>query len=212
MTRAAFRPWRWWWCASKPRAQNQPIATHVITVGELAFFRGALKAADGFRIGDCIEHGGEIPMRFLPVIAEAGLTVASQLHFIRSRGDHYLAETCPDTHNNLYGLASLKMHGISLAAGSDTPRGSFDPWAAMAAAIDRKTSSGRVISAKEKLAPCAALDLFLGHPETPETPRNTFPVGVSADFCRLNRNFDEWLEQPEVSVVVATFIAGELVS
>jgi predicted amidohydrolase YtcJ len=194
------------------RFQNRPVAAHCVTVGELVFFLGALDAAGGARLGDRIEHGSEIPTNFLPIIEDAGLTVISQPHFIRERGDHYLLEASSETHDDLYRLANLKHYGVKIAAGSDAPYGSLDPWAAMAAAIHRQIKSGRVIGTAEKLTPREALDLFLGCPNDPSTPRNAFKIGAPADFCLINRSFDELLEHPEASAVAATIIAGELIS
>ena len=60
---------------------------------------------------------------------------------------------------DLYRAASLAEAGIALAAGSDAPYGSPDPWRAMRTASRRLTVGGQLLGPDERLAPRRALDL-----------------------------------------------------
>src|SRR4029450_8413925 len=92
-------------------------------------------------------------------IAELGLAVVSQPHFIRERGDLYLADVDTRDQPHLYRLRVFLEAGVTRAGGSAPPCGSADPWAAMAAAVSRRTRTGALIGETEALTPEQALDL-----------------------------------------------------
>ena len=81
--------------------------------------------------------------------------------FVAERGDAYLADVEPRHHAELYRLRSFIEAGVQLAGGSDAPFVSPDPWAGMAAAVSRRTSTGAIIGAGEALSPEEALALYL---------------------------------------------------
>jgi predicted amidohydrolase YtcJ len=152
------------------RRQGRSVAAHCVTSGELLFFLAALGAAGGARSRDRIEHGSVIPASLIPDIARSGITVVSQPGFVHDRGDRYLMHVQPADLPDLYRLQSLTLAGIPLAAGSDAPYASFDPWTAIRAAQSRRSRSGRIIGAQECIAAGAALALYLGTFEAPGGP------------------------------------------
>src|SRR4030095_6310803 len=83
----------------------------------------------------------------------------------------------------------LQAAGIAVAAGTDAPFGNPDPWAAMRAAVHRRTRAGAGLREGERIAPRPALALFLGHPDRPGTRRRVAP-GAPADLCVLDRPLD----------------------
>ncbi|PLK27791.1 hydrolase [Novosphingobium sp. TH158] len=188
---------------------GRPLAVHCTTETELVFTLAALEAA-GTMPGDRIEHAGIATDDHIARIADMGLAVVSQPHFIAERGDQYRADVEPAQVPLLYRLASFKRAGVTLAAGSDAPFGSLDPWAAMRAAVTRRTPSGAVIGPDEALTPEEALALYLADPEDLSRLR-TISEGTRADLCLLRTGWAEARERLDASIVRATFIAGDLV-
>jgi predicted amidohydrolase YtcJ len=161
--------------------------------------------------GDRIEHGSVIPEDAIGALRALRLTVVSQPGFVRTRGDRYLDEVDPAERPDLYRLRSLKAAGLPLAASSDAPYGEPDPWAAIAAATDRRTRGGRTLGACEALTARQALDLWLGEPTDPGGPPRRVAVGAAADLCLLDRPLEAALAAPSAEHVAATFVGGRLV-
>ncbi len=194
--------------------QDRAIASHCTTEVELVFTLAALAAAGPMR-GDRIEHAGIASDALVAQIAQSGLSVVSQPHFIAERGEEYAAAIPAGTHAHLYRLAAFRGAGITLAAGSDAPFGSADPWAGMAAAITRRTHAGRVIGGAEALSPEAALALYLADPADLARQRR-IAVGAEADLCLLAKPWAKArtrLSSGDVGSadVAATIVAGALV-
>lgn len=194
---------------AEARRRQRPVAVHCVTAGELALTLAAFGTA-GSREGDRIEHGGIIPEDAIEVLQRLGLTVVSQPGFIAERGDRYLAEVERADIESLYRCASLQAAGVPVAGSSDAPYTTPDPWAAMRAAVTRRTLGGAVIAPSERIAPRAALDLYLGSFEEPGRPR-TLRVGEAADLCLLKAPMAEAMGALDASLVAATLVDGEVV-
>jgi len=167
-------------------AAGRAVAVHCVTRAELLFTLAVLDDA-GSLPGDRIEHASVAPPEALPLLRSLGLTVVTQPHFIRERGDAYLSDVDADDRHSLYRLRSLLDAGIPLAAGSDAPFGDADPWRSMQAAVDRRTSGGAICGAAEALTPEQALALYSSAAADPGgTPRRVV-AGAPADLCLLDR-------------------------
>ena len=167
-------------------AQARAVAVHCVTRAELLFTLAVLEAAGPLR-GDRIEHASVAPPETLPLLRGLGLTVVTQPHFIRERGDAYRSEVDADDRPWLYRLRGFLDAGIPLAAGSDAPFGDADPWRAMQAAVDRRTGSGAVCGPAEALTPEQALALYCGDALEPGGAPRRVAVGAPADLCLLDR-------------------------
>jgi predicted amidohydrolase YtcJ len=189
--------------------QGRRVAVHCVSEVELVFALAVLEQA-GECAGDRIEHVSVATLHLLDRMAELGLHACVQPCFVHERGDRYLADVEPRHHPDLYRVRSLAERGIALAGGSDAPYGSADPWAAMAAAVSRRTSSGAVLDAAEALGPEEALALFLADP-LDFTKSRTISVGVTADLCLLDRPWSSARERLSSADVAATFIGGRIV-
>lgn len=190
--------------------QGRVVAVHCVTLTELVFTLAALREA-GVRPGDRIEHASVTPDEQLQEIAALGLAVVVQPHFAAERGDEYLADIPPQDWPHLYRLRAFAAAGVVMAGGSDTPFGAADPWAAMAAAITRRTRQGKILGPDEALTPEAALDLFLADPAALGRTRRIEP-GARADLCLLARPWREAREALSADLVKATVIGGHIVS
>ncbi len=107
-----------------------------------------------------LEHVAECPPPLVSRIAALGLTVVTNPAFVHTRGDLYRSETHPEAWGWLYRARSLAAAGVALAAGSDAPIGPASPWVGLAAARSRRTASGALLGARERLGALAALALF----------------------------------------------------
>ncbi|MGH8461312.1 MAG: amidohydrolase family protein [Stenotrophobium sp.] len=165
------------------RAQRG-VAFHCVTRTDLVFVLAALREA-GSASGDRIEHAAIAPPELLPEMRALGLTVVTQPHFIAERGDAYLRDVAADDQPSLYRLRGFLDAGVPLAGGSDAPYGDANPWAAMQAAVTRRTREGKSIGAEEALTPEQALVLFTAPLDAPGAAPRRVIVGASADLCVL---------------------------
>lgn len=195
---------------AEARAWGRAVATHCVTAGELALTLAALQAA-GARPGDRIEHGGVIAAEALDALRALGLSVVTQPVFVAERGDRYLAEVDAADLPDLYRCASLRAAGIPVAASSDAPYGSADPWLGVAAAVDRRTLGGAVLGAAERVSAGEALALYLHEPSAPGRGARRVARGAAADLCLLDAPLAEVLAEPSTARVAATLIGGEVV-
>jgi predicted amidohydrolase YtcJ len=172
----------------------------------------ALAAWDeaGSRAGDRIEHGAVVHPSEAVRIAGHGFTVVTQPAFVAARGDDYLADVDADDRPYLWPCAGLLRSGIAVGGSTDAPFGPADPWPAIAAAVNRRTPSGEVLGADERLDARRALDLFLGLPGAPGGPPRPVAPGAPADLCLLAAPLEEALRSPSASLVAATVRAGRL--
>ena len=192
------------------RAEGRAVAVHCVSALQLAFTLAAFETA-GARAGDRIEHGGMIDPAATGEIARLGLTVVTQPGFVAERGDQYRVELSPDEIADLYPCASLLRAGVPVAASSDAPSTSPDPWAAMAAAMRRTTPSGVLLGGGERVDGETALGLYLGAFDAPGGRARRVTVGAVADLCLLRTPRALALAAPSAEAVRATIIDGEVV-
>ena len=197
--------------------EGRAVAVHCVTRSQLAlaiaaFDEAASESSNGSdsRVeGDRVEHGADIPPGYLPLIARRGLTVVTQPNFVYERGDQYLDDLDPQELPDLWRARSLVDAGVSVAAGTDAPFGSPDPWLAVRASLRRLSRSGRPIGAKEALDWRTALRLWFGRPSNPSAERTIAP-GQPADVVLLDQPLPAALDGDEEVTVRATLIRGEI--
>ncbi|HKE73653.1 MAG TPA: amidohydrolase family protein [Acidimicrobiales bacterium] len=197
------------WMAAA-HAAGEPVAVHCVTRLQLVATVTALAAA-GARPGDRVEHGAVVPAELAPELARLGVTVVTQPNFVAERGDEYRAEVDADDLPLLYPCASLRAAGVRVAAGTDAPFGGADPWAAVRAAVDRRTRAGAVLGPGERVDPASALGLFLGRPDAPAVPRRV-EAGAPADLCVLDRPLAAVLAGPGPNPVAVTVARGRTIA
>ncbi|MGE2717390.1 amidohydrolase family protein [Mycolicibacterium litorale] len=186
-----------------------PVALHCVTAAQLVVTIAALRLA-GVRAGDRIEHAAVVPDDCVQDLVGLGVTVVTQPNFVAERGDQYLTDVPAAEHRELWRVATLLTAGVPLAFSTDTPFGDGDPWAAMRAAVHRRTPSGAVLGPCETVDARTALTLFQGRAEDPSSPRRIAP-GQPGDLCILEGSPRDVLADLDAGRVRATVIAGELV-
>jgi len=193
--------------------RGRPVAFHCVTRTELIFALAALRQA-GAMAGDRIEHASVADAASLRLLKEAGganrITVVTQPNFIAERGDRYLEDVPPEDHRHLYRCRGFDDADIPLGGGTDAPFGDPDPWAAMRAAVDRRTPAGRVIGEDETLTPERALELFLTPLDEPGGNPRRVAVGTAADFCILDHPWQAARERLQAGLVAATVRGAKL--
>ncbi len=194
---------------SAAHRRGSPVAVHCVTRVQLMLTLAALEEA-GAAAGDRIEHGALIPGEVLLRLAALGLTVVTQPNFVAERGDEYLSEVPLSDQPDLWRARSLVAAGVAVAAGTDAPFGSPDPWLAVRAATRRRAPSGRRVSAAEAVATPTALRWWEGTASAPASPRRLAP-GAPADLVVLAAPLAEALYGDDAVPVVATIVAGEVV-
>ena len=195
------------WIAERHRA-GTGVALHCVTASQLVVTLAALRSA-GTRPDDRIEHAAVVPVDAVAELAALGVLVVTQPNFVAERGDDYLTDVEPADQSALWRLATLLAGGVRVALSTDLPFGGADPWAAMRAAVHRRTPSGSVLRPDERISATTALTMFLGTADRPDSPRRIAP-GQPGDLCVLSAPAGEVLARLDSSLVAATVVAGEL--
>lgn len=184
-----------------------PVALHCVTAAQLVVALAAFREAGRHPL-DRIEHAAVVPDTSMTDLAGSGIPVVTQPNFVAERGDQYIADIPYAEHHELWRVASLLSAGVPVAMSTDAPFGDPDPWAAMRAAVHRRTPSGAVLGPAERVSATTALTLF--HGERPARPRGIQP-GVAGDLCVLSAPPAEALAELSADAVRATVVAGEVV-
>ena len=185
------------------------VAVHCVTAAQLVVTLAALRAA-GARPGDRIEHAAVVPDDCIAEVASLGVIVVTQPNFVAERGDQYLVDVPADERPDLWRLASLLAADVPVVLSTDFPFGDADPWAAMRAAVYRRTAAGDVLGADEGIPARTALTGFLGAPQDPSTPRRV-AVGDTADLCMLAASPADVLHELDADMVAETLVEGRVV-
>jgi predicted amidohydrolase YtcJ len=172
----------------RAHAAGRGAAFHCVTRAELVYALGALREAGATAL-DRIEHASVTPPELLEEIRALGLTVVSQPGFIAERGDAYLDQVEAADQPWLYRLRGFLEAGVPLAGSTDAPFGEADPWAAMQAAVSRRSAGGQVLAVEEALSPEQALALFTTPLKSPGAPAPRIEPGMVADLCLLDRSW-----------------------
>ena len=188
---------------------DHPVAIHAVTDSQLVVTIAALRAA-GTHPGDRVEHAAVVPADCIADLRELGVTVVTQPNFVAERGDEYVADVPAEQRDQLWRVASLHDAGVPVALSTDTPFGAGDPWAAMRAAVSRRTPAGVILVAPERISAQAALTGFLGRADAPAVSRR-IAVGEPGDLCVLSAAPQQVLAELDAGLVTATFVGGELV-
>lgn len=184
-----------------------PVALHCVTAAQLVVALAAFRSAGRHPL-DRIEHAAVVPDASLAVLAESALPVVTQPNFVAERGDQYLTDV-PDTeHHELWRVASLLNAGVPVALSTDAPFGDADPWAAMRAAVHRRTASGTILGPAERATAATALAMFTG--DRPAVAQHV-GAGARGDLCLLSTPPADVLAELDADHVAATVIAGAVV-
>lgn len=188
---------------------GNPVAIHCVTAAQLIVTIAALRVA-GTHPADRIEHAAMVPDDCIADLVDLGVTVVTQPNFVAERGDQYRTDVAETEQNQLWRLATLSAAGIPVALSTDAPFGDADPWAAMRAAVHRRTPRGLVLNPAERVSARTALEMFCGAAEHPAVPRTIAP-GQPGDLCVLSARPAQVLDELDAGLVAATIVGGVVV-
>lgn len=187
--------------------KGRAVAIHCVTRTELVYALAAIEEA-GPMAGDRIEHASVSSEDTWEWMARLGVGVVTQPNFLFERGDAYLVDVPKEEHDSLYCMRSLLEEGISVAASTDAPFGSHNPWIGLQTATDRKTGEGTSLNVKEAIARSSAISLYTQDPFS--TRNRAIEEGSLADFVLVNA---DWLQEEDLRTdqqIVLTVKAGEI--
>ena len=124
---------------------------------------------------DRIEHCAECPPDVAELVAQSGALVVPNTGFLHYDGARYLRTVSKDLLPHLYPAGAMDALGIPVALGSDAPVVEPNPWAAMAAAVSRRTAQGSHLGGIGLPSIVRALDMHIG--------RNRIAPGCTADLA-----------------------------
>lgn len=192
------------------RSARRSVAFHSVTRESLLLALAVLDAL-GARPGDRIEHAAIAPPPAIASLARLGVAVVTQPALLAARGDDYLRRVAPSDLPDLWRYASLLAAGVRVAPSSDAPYGDIDPWETLRAAARRRTPSGRVIAAAERVPAATALHGYLTEPASPGGALRRVLPGAAADLVLLDAPLAAVLADPSREHVRLTMIAGRIV-
>lgn len=192
-------------------AVGRSVAIHSVSYAALAIALAAWGDV-GVRAGDRIEHAGMVSPDAIAEISSAGLIVVTQPGFLPHRGDDFLDVSDDGDHNDLYRCGSLIAAGVPVALSSDAPFGPIDPWNNIAAAVHRRTATGRTVGASDdRISALDALALYQKPARNPGGHPRRIAIGQRADLVVLDRPMRDVLADPSRTAAVATIIDGRRV-
>ncbi len=152
---------------------------------------------------DRIEHCGECPPDVAELVAQSGAQAVVNTGFLHYDGARYLRTVSKDLLPHLYPAGALDALGVPVALASDAPVVEPNPWAAMAAAITRRTAAGAPIGGLGLPSVADALGKHTGH--------NRIAPGYPADLAVVGPNsFATPLADLPAVRAVATVVAGRV--
>lgn len=138
-----------------------------------------------------LEHLSLCPDALLPDIAELKIAVVTNPNLVHDHGDRYLADVDVSEHDWLYRMASVRQSGILLAAGSDAPVASLNPWLGIQTACTRSTFQGQTVNKNEALTRWDALELYTSAAAKVAgwgNSRGMIKTGFQADLIALEQD------------------------
>ncbi|WP_166139754.1 amidohydrolase family protein [Nocardioides ochotonae] len=189
---------------------GRPVAVHCLGVEALVLTLAALEDA-GHVPGDRIEHASVVPPALLPRLRATRVQVVTQPGFLSARGDDLVRDVGAAEQAWLWPWAGLRAAGIPVCGASDAPHGPLSPWQVIAAAADRRTPSGRVVGAGERVPASLALGGYLTHPEAPAGSVRRIVPGAPADLVLLHGPLEAALAGVPANPVRLTVVAGRVV-
>ncbi|GAB3262086.1 amidohydrolase [Arthrobacter pigmenti] len=162
-----------------------------------------------------IEHCALPTEQNLGDMRELGLIAASSIGFLYSLGDSYLANLGPERMKRVYPHRTFKEHGIVAPGNSDAPVTDGNPWLGIYAAVNRTSSSGKVLDEVQNVPVADALSSYTNdaaYASFEEDRLGCLRPGAIADMIVLRDNPLE--VEPELlkdMTVEQTYLAGQLV-
>ena len=182
---------------AEAHARGRSVAVHCLDSASVV-----LAVSCGLDERDRVEHASLVGVDVVDLLARSGVRVVVQPGLVYTRGDRFLEEIEPAEEVNLYRLASFLAAGITVRLSSDAPYGPLDPWVTVAAAVGRRTVSGRKVNPPEAVEPETALALFTAGDHPPAPARARVEPDSPADLIVLDGDWDSLTDHPRVALTI----------
>lgn len=193
------------------------IATHAI--GDRAIdvvlqaYAEAQRRKARFRPGHRIEHCMLLDDELIARLRRQNVWSIGQPEFLAHLGESYILALGEERTNRLSPYATLEARGVAQAFSSDNPIVPGAPLDGLRAAMERKTPTGRILNAEERLSAETALYAYTAaaaFATRTDRDRGSIETGKLADFALLSADpttvpIDEW----DRVQVESTFIGGD---
>lgn len=141
-----------------------------------------------------LEHCSICTPRTARRIAGLGILVVTNPSFIYNSGERYLSDVPTEQQKHLYAIKTMLKAGIKVAAGSDAPISTPNPFSGIYAAVTRRARTGPVVQAGEAISLVDALNLYTtaaAYSCFQENRLGTISKGKYADILILNTNLSD---------------------
>ncbi len=153
---------------------------------------------------DRIEHCAECPPDVAELVAQSGARAVLNTGFLHYDGERYRRTVSTDLLPHLYPAGGLVAAGVPVELASDAPVVEPNPWAAMAAAITRRTAEGNPLGGRPVMSVSEALRMH--------TTGNRIAPGCPADLAVVEPNpFTSPPEDLPSVRALTTIVAGRVV-
>jgi predicted amidohydrolase YtcJ len=193
------------------------VATHAIgdrAVGEvLDIYEEVLTAHPRRDHRHRIEHCGVTRPEHVERIARLGVIPVPQGRFVRELGDGMVTAVGAERAEWCYRQKSFLDAGIELPASSDRPVVNGDPMLGLRDLVERRTATGAVVGAGERLSPAQALRAYTygsAYAGFAEHRVGLLDLGYLADCAVLSADPLQVEDLADVTVL-ATIVGGETV-
>ncbi|MEE8442852.1 MAG: amidohydrolase [Dehalococcoidia bacterium] len=168
----------------------------------------------GSGILDRIEHCSEATPQVQALLEGSGVTVVTQPGFIYESAERYVAEVAREKQPWLYPLRTIRALGVAMAAGSDAPVASPDPWRGIYGAVARRDASGVALHQEQSLSVEAALHMYTAGAAAASQEdgvKGIIQKGKLADLMLVDRDLNQTKEVDLLKTrVVLTMVGGEV--
>ncbi len=180
---------------ARAHARGFPVAIHAVERDAIVAAALVLAENPAPAGQDRIEHCAECPPDVLELVAASGAAVTVNTGFLHYDGERYRRTIAADLLPHLYPAGALAARGVSTALASDAPVVEPNPWAAMAAAVTRRSADGAALggvgvpsvavalglhTGGRRVAPAGAADLAVVEPDALAGPVEELPSVRSA--------------------------------
>ena len=186
-----------WTRITEAHARGRSVAVHCLDSASVV-----LAVSCGLDERDRVEHASLVGVDVVGLLARSGVRVVVQPGLVYTRGDRFLQEIEPSEEVDLYRLASFLAAGITVRLSSDAPYGPLDPWITVAAAVGRRTVSGRKLNQAEGVELETALALFTSGDHRRAPARARVQPDSPADLIVLDGDWDSLTDHPRVALTI----------
>ena len=205
--------------AASAHRRSFPLAIHAVEEEAIMAVLRVLRHRDGRSNGhpfrDRIEHCSEATPRVQALLKGSKVAVVTQPGFLYDSGERYAAQVPQEIQTWLYPLRTMWDMALPMAAGSDAPVASPNPWLGVYGAVTRRNASGTTLHREQGLSLDQALRLYTSGAAAASREssiKGKIQLGKLADLVLVDRDLTR-VEPEELlkAQTVLTMVGGQVV-